>query len=335
MIRTIIFYLIFVSIIISEDSQKKKLSVEWIHSEEGQRISAIHKFHWLDDNTAILFDLSLPKPDRTFLRLDPKNPEKITPLINKKRVLRSFNKILRNKKYFEYLSWPISFDYNGKKAVYIYENDIFILYTNSSIVKQITNSKAIEKSPRFSPDGSKIAYIRDNNLFIYDFKKKRERQMTRDGSETVLNGTLSWVYWEEIFGRQDIGFWWSNDSKAISFIQTDESSVTKMHFINHRPVVPDLITQRYPKAGTENPKVKLGIFEILNPRIKWVQMESYEYLCRIKWHPDNKRLAVQTMNRNQTELKLYYVDRKMGKSSKSILKELDDGWVNINDDLYF
>ena len=335
MTRKIIFIFFFVSIIIAENLSNKELSVEWIHSESAQRISAVHKYYWLKNNTAILYDLGLPKSDRTFLIFDPKNPSEISPLVNKKRVLKSFKNIINDRIDFEYLSWPIAFDSNGKKAVYIYENDIFILYTSASIVRRITNSKGIEKSPRFSPDGSKLAYVRDNNLFIYDFKRKSERQITRDGSDTILNGTLSWVYWEEIFGRQDIGYWWSNDSKAISFLQTDESLVSKMYYINHRPLIPDLITQRYPKAGTENPKVRLGIFEISNPRIKWIKIDPYEYICRVKWHPDNKRISVQTMNRNQTELILYYVDRKTGKSFDPILKEYDEGWVNINDDLYF
>ncbi len=76
------------------------------------------------------------------------------------------------------------------------------------------------------------------------------------------------MYWEEIFGRQDIGYWWSNDSKSLAFLQTDESPVTKMHYVHWKPEEPKLITQRYPKAGTKNPIVKLGIMEINNPKVK-------------------------------------------------------------------
>ena len=70
---------------------------------------------------------------------------------------------------------------------------------------------------------------------------KQEKRLTYNGSETLLNGTLSWVYWEEIFGRQDIGYWWSDDSKALAFLQTDESSVTKMHYVHWKPAEPKLI----------------------------------------------------------------------------------------------
>ncbi len=335
MIKRILLTVLLNSITIASDNLVDEISVDWIHLEKTKQISAIHKLYWLEDNTAILYDLSIPKAQRNLLRLDPKNPKQLKPLIDKKKVLKSFKKLIDKDQKFEHIVWPISFDKNGRKAIYILEGDIFTLELKSSKVKRITNSNSIDKSPRFSPDGSKLAFVRENNLFIYDFKKKREKQITHDGSKTILNGTLSWVYWEEIFGRQDIGFWWSNDSKAISFLQTDESSVSKMYFLNHRAVESKLITQRYPKAGTPNPDVRLGIFEINNPRIKWARLEDYEYICRVKWHNDNKRISVQSMNRSQTELILSYVDRKTGKASSPIIKELDDGWVNINDDLYF
>ena len=180
-----------------------------------------------------------------------------------------------------------------------------------------------------------MAFVRENDLYVIDLERNREKRMTYDGSETTLNGTVSWVYWEEIFGRQDIGYWWSDDSKAIVFLQTDESLVTKMHYVDFKPAEPRLITQRYPKAGTDNPIVKLGVMEISNPKVKWVKLDPYEYICRVKWHPDNKRFTVQTMNRAQTELNLFFIDRRTGKSLGQVLKETDEGWVNINDDLYF
>ncbi|MEE3135555.1 MAG: S9 family peptidase, partial [Candidatus Neomarinimicrobiota bacterium] len=231
--------------------------------------------------------------------------------------------------------WPIAFNHNGTQALYIYKNDIFILNLEYSEFTRITKTETTEKSPRFSPDGSKLAFVRENDLYVIDLERNREKRMTFDGSETTLNGTVSWVYWEEIFGRQDIGYWWSDDSKALVFLQTDESLVTKMHYVDFKPAEPRLITQRYPKAGTDNPIVKLGVMEISNPRVKWVKLDPYEYICRVKWHPDNKRFTVQTMNRAQTELNLFFIDRRKAKSLGQVLTETDEGWVNINDDLYF
>ncbi len=105
--------------------------------------------------------------------------------------------------------------------------------------------------------------------------------------------------------------------------------------VHWKPAEPKLITQRYPKAGTENPKVKLGVIELNDSKIKWIKLEPFEYLCRIKWLPGNRRLSIQTMNRAQDKLDLYFVDRATGKNIEKIITETDDGWVNINDDLYF
>jgi len=171
---------------------------------------------------------------------------------------------------------------------------------------------------------------------MFDIETKAEKQLTDDGSETLLNGTLSWVYWEEVFARQDIGYWWSEDSKAIAFLQTDESPVGVMHYVDFKPAVPRLIKQRYPKAGTDNPIVRVCVVEIENGDMTWVGLQDFphEYIIRAKWLPDNQRLSVQTMNRAQTELDLFLADRYTGQASP-ILKEKDKGWVNIHDDLYF
>ena len=333
----IIPFLLILSLIprVYSEERKEKITVEWIQSDEANTIAAVHQYQWLDNNTAILFDVRQPKEERTFQKLDPRKAGELTPLVNKEKAIASLQRSIGHEDSTKYLVWPIAFDSNGEQALYIYKKDIFILDLATSEFRRITDTETVEKSPRFSPDGSKVSFVRENDIYVYDLLKNRETRLTRDGSENILNGTVSWVYWEEIFGRQDIGYWWSDDSKALVFLQTDESPVTKMHYVDFKPAEPRLITQRYPKTGTDNPIVKVGVMEVAHPRIKWVKLDSYEYVCRVKWHPDNKRFALQTMNRAQTELDLFYIDRKTGKNLGRVLHETDEGWVNINDDLYF
>ena len=101
------------------------------------------------------------------------------------------------------------------------------------------------------------------------------------------------------------------------------------------PFSPRVIRQRYAKAGRPNPRVRLGIAELERPNTTWIQIkEPFEYIIRVKWLPDGKRLSFETMPRLQTELSLYFADRKPG-SVKRILTETDPGWVNMTDDLYF
>ncbi len=317
----------------SEDDNQ--ITVEWIYSDTAKAIAAVHKYQWLEDNTAILFDTRLEKKERTFLKLDPQTQSELGPAVDREKAVASLQEYLGKEDSTEYLEWPLSFDPYGNYAVYLYKKDIFLLDLAASEFRRVTQTETAEKAPRFSPDGSRLAFVRENDLYIYDLAANREKRLTSDGSDTILNGTVSWVYWEEIFGRRDIGYWWSEDSRALVFLQTDESAVTKMHYVDFKPAVPRLITQRYPKAGTDNPVVKVGLMEIDSPQIKWIKLEPYEYICRVKWHQDNQWFSVQTMNRAQTELNLFYIDRNTGKNLGKVLTETDTGWVNINDDLYF
>ena len=318
-----------------DSADDNRITVEWIYSDTAKVIAAVHKYQWLEDNTAILFDTRLEKKERTFLKLDPQTQSELGPAVDREKALASLQEYLGKEDSTEYLEWPLSFDPYGNYAVYLYKKDIFLLDLAASEFRRLTQTETAEKAPRFSPDGSRLAFVRENDLYIYDLATNREKRLTSDGSDTILNGTVSWVYWEEIFGRRDIGYWWSEDSKALVFLQTDESAVTKMHYVDFKPAVPRLITQRYPKAGTDNPVVKVGLMEIDSPQIKWIKLEPYEYICRVKWHQDNQWFSVQTMNRAQTELNLFYIDRNTGKNLGKVLTETDTGWVNINDDLYF
>ena len=319
----------------SKNEINQKITMEWLYSDEGKAIGALYRTKWIDNNLLYLMDMREPKEKRTILTLDPTSPDKMKPLMNKEKVVKNLMSLINRNDTIMNLDWPNSFSSGGNYGLYIYDEDIFILDIKSEIFLRITDTPDKEKSARFSPDGNQIAFVRNNDLFIYNINKKKEKRITFDGSETILNGTVSWVYWEEIFGRQDIGYWWSNDSKSLAFLQTDESPVTKMHYVHWKPEEPKLITQRYPKAGTKNPIVKLGIIEVNNPQTKWVDLDPFEYLCRVKWLPDNKQISVQTMNRAQNKLDLFFVDRLSGKNINKIITEVDSGWVNINDDLYF
>jgi dipeptidyl-peptidase-4 len=178
--------------------------------------------------------------------------------------------------------------------------------------------------------------VRANNLYFYDLDTNRETQITRDGSETLLNGTLSWVYWEEVFGRRDIGYWWAPDSQALAYLQSDDSEVDLSYFTDFVPFSPRVIRQRYARAGRANPRVRLGITELGHEGTTWININDkpFEYIVRAKWLPDGRRLSLETMPRLQTELSLYFADRQTGNATH-VLTETNPGWVNMADDLYF
>jgi dipeptidyl-peptidase-4 len=327
-----IFFLLNPYILAQENEE---ITVEWIYSNKSAEITAIPSFTWLNDGTVLLYDSRKPDKERTFEFLDPASGKRV-PALDKDQVLSSFKELTDETFPQRILFRPLAVDLIGKRTAYLYGGDVFILELSPSQFLRVTETEEPEKSLNFSPDGKKLAYVRNNNIFIYDLEDGQEKQLTYDGSKTLLNGTLSWVYWEEIFGRRDIGYWWSPDSKAIAFLQTDESPVGIAYFLDHRSTYAKLITQRHPKTGTANPIIRVGIIDIVDNKTTWVELDpsSYEYIIRAKWLPDSTKLSVQSMNRNQDRLDLHIADRTTGKTTL-ILTETNESWINIHDDLHF
>ncbi|MFL6299667.1 MAG: S9 family peptidase [Terriglobales bacterium] len=322
-------------------AQSPPLRMEWTAGDEAGKIAQVPDVKWLEDGTAILYDMRKPEAQRTLEKLDPATGQR-TPILNMSQALASLKGMakpadLEDAKIKEALPWPAVLDDKGQRAVYEIGGEIYLLDLPSSAFTRVTNTADEEKDAQLSPDASKIAFVRKNDIYVYDIPTKKENRLTRDGSATILNGTLSWVYWEEIAGRHDTGLWWSPDSRSIAYLQTDESPVTISTFVDPAPVDEKVIQQRYPKPGETNPKVRVGVVQVgANPQTRWISItdKPYEWTLRVKWLPDSQRLSVQTLNRQQTEEGLYFVDTKTG-ASKRVLTETDPYWVNVSDDLYF
>ena len=318
---------------------RRELTLEWVFSQEGRAVAGVPATAWLDDGGLVILDNRRPPGERTFERLDPATGQRRR-MVDSARALASIRGALASIGgegiTMETLPWPLAFDGSGTQALYTFKGDVFVLELNSARFRRLTSTPEEEKSASFSPNGRRVAYVRSNNLYFFDLDTNRETQLTRDGSETVLNGTLSWVYWEEVFGRRDIGFWGAPESQAIAFIQSDESEVDLSYFPDIAPFSPRVIRQRYARAGRPNPRVRLGITELGQDSATWIQItdKPFEYIVRAKWLPDGRRLSVETMPRLQTELSLYFADRKTGKATR-VLTETNSGWVNMTDDLYF
>lgn len=312
----------------------RPLTLEWIYGPEGRTVASIPATAWLDDGSLVIMDNRKPARDRTIEKLSPANGQRQS-VVDSVRALANLKSAVEGMSPEE-LPWPLAFDGSGQQALYIFKGDVFVLEFANAQFRRLTSTAAEETSASFSPNGRRVAYVRDNDLYFFDLDTGRETRITRDGSETLLNGTLSWVYWEEVFGRRDIGYWWAPDSQGIAYLQSDDSQVDLDYFTDFVPFSPRVIKQRYARAGRANPRVRLGITELGREGTTWIQINDkpFEYIVRAKWLPDARRLSLETMPRLQTELSLYFADRKTGAATR-ILTETDPGWVNISDDLYF
>ncbi len=308
----------------------RELTVDWIYGDEATAAAKVPKFAWTSRGELLLLDETAPPAARTIERVSAKSGQR-TPAVNASAALASL-KALSAKGAPEALSWPEALDPAGATAVYVFGDDLYSLDLGASRFERLTRTDAAESLPRFSPDGRKLAFVRGNDLWVLDLATKAETRLTADGSDTILNGTLSWLYWEEIFDRGDTGYWWSPDSSAIAFLRTDESPVDVSLFTDFSPAVPRVVKQRYPKTGGANPTVRLGIVEVSGRKTAWMDASEvpYEYVVGLDWLPDSGSVAVQTTNRGQTKLDVWRFDRATGKTAL-VLSESDPAFVYQKD----
>ena len=184
---------------------------------------------------------------------------------------------------------------------------------------------------KVSSDGNWVGYVYADNIWIMDLATGTERQLTSDARESVYNGRFGWVY-EEEFSIVD-GWSWSPDSKKIAFWQEDERQVKEFTMTNWMPLYQDLVPLRYPKSGESNPIEKIGVINLSDGAIRWIDLgtETDVYIPRIAWTRDVHTLCVYRMNRLQNELELLFADVRSG-ASRTVLKETSaTGWINVDE----
>jgi len=330
-------FVLFVAVTASPHviGQEERLALDWIFSDEGRTTMAMPRHAWLDADTLVTYDTGLPKSDRT-LRTVSADTGRTRELVDPDKAIERMVEVLSPDEPYEELGWPNAFDPTGRWAVYMKSGDIVLLNLRTTEAVAVAASDAEESSPRFSPNGEWLGFVRDNDIYVYNIASGEEKRLTTDGTDTLMNGSVSWVYWEELLNRSDRGYSWSPDSSSIAYLQTDDSGVGEMHYVHFEPNLPRVIKQRHAKPGEANPRVRAGVVRIEDASTTWIDLGAniHEYLPRIKWLPDSTRLAVQTMNRDQTIVDLFLADAGTG-SASHLMRETDPGWVNIHDDLYF
>lgn len=185
-----------------------------------------------------------------------------------------------------------------------------------------------------SPDKQWAAYTKkDHNLYVMELSSKKETALSKDGSETILNGYASWVYYEEILGRQSRyrAFWWSPDSKSIAWMRFDDSQVPVFPIYWSNGQHGYLENQRYPKVGDKNPEVKVGITNVQSQQTVWADFNASDdqYFGMPYWTPQGQ-LWVQWLNRGQDHYYLYNVNT--GNGTKSVVyEEQQSTWIDLDD----
>jgi dipeptidyl-peptidase-4 len=198
---------------------------------------------------------------------------------------------------------------------------------------------ALQMFAKFSPDGRQVAFVRGNTLWVTDLASGRARQLTTDGSDDVINGTTDWVYEEEL-GLRD-AFRWSPDGRRIAYWRFDQTAVPAFPMVSETagqyPVVSVL---RYPKAGTPNSRVQVGVIDVAvstagagaAPATRWIDVgaDTGIYIARMDW-AGNDSLAVQRLPRRQNQVDVLMASAATGKT-RLVLTERDSAYVDVEDE---
>ena len=229
----------------------------------------------------------------------------------------------------------ITKDYTG--LLFYDDNDLFFYSVPKNKLTRLTEDKDEEVNPILSPDGKKVAYTKNKDLYVVNIESAKETRLTNDASDVVYNGYASWVYMEEIIGRSlnYRAFWWAPNSEMISFLRFDDSPVPQFPLYKTNGVHGELEWERYPKSGDPNPIVKMGIAHIITSKVVWIDEDENadQYTAWPFWSPDSKEMFYQVLNRGQNDLQILSANPETGKN-RLVYQEKNNTWVEFFEDIY-
>lgn len=333
----------------TNEAPSKPLTVERIYKDHEFKSQWLRRIRWLADGsgyTAVEKSATKKKSDDGKEQSIGRDIVFYNPNTLAKTVLISAEQLIPKGE-----TKPLSIDNylwsNDRSQVLIYTNskkvwrsnsrgDYWVLNLNTEQLKQL-GGKSVKASSlmfaKFSPDGSKVAYVFDNNIYVETLASNEIEQLTSDAGNGIINGLFDWVY-EEEFSIRD-GFRWSPDGKDIAYWQLDTNGSKDFIMINNTDeLYPTLTKFPYPKVGEQNALAKIGIVNLQSKNTTWAKLPNNSremYIPRMNWSGNSKQVLVQHVNRKQDTNKLYLTDAKTGTVSL-IQTEQEKNFLDFYDD---
>ncbi|MEG1499110.1 MAG: DPP IV N-terminal domain-containing protein [Bacteroidales bacterium] len=246
---------------------------------------------------------------------------------DKSELILLFNKemIYRHSSKYDAIIWKVEKNKNGK-----------ITCSNARILNNPDGGDSRVQEISFSPDGEKIAFVRNNNLYWVNLSSMQETPITKDGQiNKIIHGHTDWVYEEEFAFTK--AYDWSSNSQQIAYLRLDESAVKEYSMTLWGELYPKEYKYKYPKAGEDNSKVSVWIYNIEDTNSQPVTVvfpaDSIEYFPRIFWSPKGNSLFVYSLNRHQNHFRIWSI-LPNGKDPQCIYEEKSPTYVEIDDNFY-
>lgn len=206
-------------------------------------------------------------------------------------------------------------------------DDLFVYRFKTRTLERLTSTPAKEEEALFSPDGARVAFLRDNDIHLIDVDSLRERRLTTGGSETLLNGKLDYVYQEEVFGRGTYrAFWWSPDSKRLAYLQLDVKDVPVDTLVDETPLDIEVKQFRYSEAGDPNAIARLFVVDAKGGAPRRIGGDrAGTLIVDVTWAPDGALLC-QLQDREQRWIELIEADPARA-TTKLLLREQSEAWI--------
>jgi dipeptidyl-peptidase 4 len=313
-------------------AQKKALTLESIYdpAEKVYFSGAVQSdFEWLDDST-FLWPRKDAMGEFSEWRLYDVTTGKERALFGRAKLQQALTGAGLSGKAATDAAESDELKFDAKKSSIVLDvsDDLYLYSIAKGTALRLTSAPGKEEEATFSPDGQKVAFLRDNDLYVVDLAG-RERRLTTDGSTQILNGKLDYVYQEEVYGRGVWkGFWWSPDSLRLAFLQLDEKPVPEFTIVDHIPYGLDLNVYDYPRAGDPNPRVKL--FTVPASGGARVEIDTARtggeiLIVNVAWK--GAALTYQLQNREQSWLDLVSASPVDG-TAKTLIHETTKAWVD-------
>ena len=216
-----------------------------------------------------------------------------------------------------------------------FKSDFVVIDLATGKADYLSKTGGKQQYAEFSPDGKKVAFVRDNNLFIKDLANGSELVVTKDGKQnSIINGATDWVYEEEFALAQ--AFFWSPDGSKVAFLRFDESDVKEFNMAMYGTLYPSEYKYKYPKAGEKNSSVSVKVYDLTNGSTQTMQCgdSPEQYIPRVQWTVNGTELCITRMNRLQNHLELLLANPKSGEV-KLLLEEKSPTYIDIHDNLTF